>query len=246
MEKRVDYTILDKISIQDYDLIVPVYTNIHQFCIRNNINTLGDLIRKFDNNELEFKNNSFKEELFGFVDFVRYRHFGIKLPHDELLNEVITFVPNSNKGEYHAILDDVSYNSVFKNSLRRLGFTSKETDELEYFVKKQKQSMVIIDVLYNYNRFQTSSFGYKGMKEILEKKLEIYIKYYEKYLKPYNSFETKIFIEIDILLRRLKNLKDKRRVIDLLIEETQNEITKNSKFVNEEKIKKLIKKYEGK
>ena len=46
MEKKVDYGILDKVFIQDYDLIVPVYSNIHQFCIRNKINTLGELLKK--------------------------------------------------------------------------------------------------------------------------------------------------------------------------------------------------------
>jgi len=241
--EKLNYNSLDNVFLDDYELIVPSYSYVYQFCIRNKIYTLGELLRKVDSNKLEFKNEGFKEELLGFVDLVKYIHFGIKLPEELVFEEVITFVPNSKKGHYHQYLSEVSYNSVFKNPLRRLGFTYKECNFLELFVKDNKKSMSIIDIIYNYTCLSKRKFGYKELGDIFVKKLMIYVEYYNKYCKD-NAFQAKKLSELSDLLYRLKELKQKYEEIGCSINQIEKEICEKSKFMDKEQVNRLVKKYE--
>ena len=88
---KLDYSVFDLVYIVDYDLISEKNSLIFTYCMRNKIFTLGDLLRKYDNNEIIFKNKKSEEEIRGFIDLVKYRHFGRKIPNENLVFSQIIF-----------------------------------------------------------------------------------------------------------------------------------------------------------
>lgn len=238
------YFLLDKLLIDNCKLILKKYSSIYRLCEKNNIKSIGELLRKYDDGELSIYNKSY-EEIDGVIDLINYRYFEKKLSQEELLFDEITFVPNSWQGKYHdhfseSILDT----SKFKNPLKRLGFTLDESETLVYYVTDNKQSMVIINAILKYRNDENRRELPKSKQEVFDLKLDIIIDYYYNNCFSEKSLEIKKYIELENLLIKLSEILKEREKIDNNIKLLENQINTKKQFVNEEDVKVLFKRYD--
>ena len=178
---NLNYNKINDILIENYDLIIKKYSVLHQCCIKNNIKTLSELLKKYDNNELEIKNSKTKEEIRGIIDLIKYRHFGIKLKADSILYDLIKVNKDTWKGEYKKGWKEAKYISSYSYPLKRLGFSTDESNKLLYYIERIGESTSIINALIKYRNDteKPSHNRYKDSKEVFDKKIDIIIDYYK-------------------------------------------------------------------
>ena len=243
--KKIDYSELNKIFIENYDLIIKPYSVIYKCCIKNNIETLGELIKKHDNNELDIKNMKTKVEMNGFIDLIKYRHFGIKMDSDSILFDLIKVYNNTWKGEYKKGWKETKFISSYNYPLKRLGFSTDESNKLLYYIERIGESTSIINALIKYRNDseKPSHNRYKGSKEVFDKKIDIIIDYY-KNINTIENIELENYKKLENLLLKYKNLIERKKEIELEILETKKEIEEKKGYVNNINIKKLTKTFD--
>ena len=237
---------LYSIKITECPFIRFNYSMIAQFCLRNIIETLGELIDKYQNNEVIVKNKKSIEEMDGFIDLINYFYLGERMPKEHLLFDEIIIVKDSWNGNYWKGRHEVDFNNTeFINPLKRLGFNVDEADSILSYVNKKNYDMTIISALINYKEE-----GYKWFSgstninyENIIRKIDILVDYYNKFLKTDNYLEQYKTLELEELLKEYD--KKRKEYLDIvsqlkLIRET---IVNKEKYVSNENIKKLEKSY---
>lgn len=236
---------LYSIKISDCPFIKSNYSMIANFCMRNKIETLGELIDKYKNNEVVVKNKKSVEEMDGFIDLVKYVYLKERLPKESLLFDEIIIIKDSWNGNYWKGRHEVSFNSEYINPLKRLGFNVDEADSILSYVNKRNRDMTIISALINYKED-----GYKWFSgptninyENIIRKIDILVEYYNKFLKNENYLEQYKTLELEELLKDydLKRIEYLNIVSELKL--IREKISKKEKYVSSENIKKLEKTY---
>lgn len=244
--ENIDYSVLNNVLIEDYDLIIKKYSVIYRYCLNNNIYTLGDLLLKYDNNILNIKNKKSKDEISGFIDLVKYRHFKIELPSDSILYDLIKVSKDTWNGKYKKGWSEVKFVSDYNFPLKRLGFSTYENNKLQYYVEKKGKSMIIIDalIMYKNDNEKKPLNRYKDSNEVFETKLDIIIDYYNNICNIKKSFEEQKYFELDKLLYYYKKVLEMKKDLDKQLLDIKNKINEEKYHVSNDKIKKLIKTYE--
>lgn len=242
----LDYSVLDNILIEDYDLILKKYSVVHKFCLKNNITTLGTLVRMYDNNELKIINKKTKEEFYGFMDLIKYRHFGIMLPYDSILLDSIIVKLDTWKGNYKKGWNEayfISNSTIFP--LKRLGFSTSENDKLKFYVEEYGKSMLIIDAIIKYRNDPEKKVirGYKDAQKIFEKKLDIIIDYYNKNYVPNVGLMRSNKSELEKLLYKYKSISEEIKILKQELSSVEEKIITTRLYVGEDKLKQLLKAY---
>ena len=62
-------------KIENCPLLKKNYSVIANFCLRNKIESLGELIDKYENGDAGVNNKKSVEEIEGFIDLIKYVYF---------------------------------------------------------------------------------------------------------------------------------------------------------------------------
>lgn len=237
---------LCSIKISDCPFIKTNYSMIANFCMRNKIETLGELIDKYENNEVIVKNKKSIEEMDGFIDLVKYIYLGERLPKENLLFDEIVIIKDSWNGNYWKGRHEVDFNnSEFINPLKRLGFNVDEADSILSYVNKKNYDMTIISALINYKEE-----GYKWFSgstninyENIIRKIDILVDYYNKFLKMDNYLEQYKTLELEELLKEYDKKREEYLNIVSELKLIREKIINKEQYVSNENIRKLEKVY---
>lgn len=237
---------LYSIKISDCPFIKSNYSMIANFCMRNKIETLGELVEKYQNKEVVVKNKKSIEEMDGFIDLVKYIYLGERLRKENLLFDEIIIIKDKFRGEYWKYRHEASFNnSEFINPLKRLGFNIDESDSIMSFVNKTNQDMTIISALINYKESGYNWFS--GSRNIhyenIIKKIDVLVDYYNKFLKNDNYLEQYKSLELEELLKLYNKKREEYLNIVEELKLIRKKIANKEKFVSNENIKKLEKSY---
>jgi len=237
---------LYSIKITECPFIRFNYSMIAQFCLRNKIETLGELVEKYQNKEVVVKNKKSIEEMAGFIDLVKYIYLKERLPKESLLFDEIIIIKDSWNGNYWKGRHEVSFNnSKFINPLKRLGFNVDEADSIMSFVNKKKQDMTIISALINYKE-EGYNWFYNSTNinhENIIRKIDVLVDYYNKFLKNDNYLEQYKTLELEELLKLYDSKRKEYLNIVLELKLIRERIANKEKYVSNENIKKLEKSY---
>lgn len=237
---------LYSIKISDCPFIKSNYSMIANFCMRNKIETLGELVEKYQNKEVVVKNKKSLEEMDGFVDLIKYIYLKERLPKESLLFDEIIIIKDSWNGNYWKGRHEVSFNnSEFINPLKRLGFNVDESDSILSFVNKKNNDMTIISALINYKEE-----GYKWFSgptninyENIIRKIDVLVDYYNKFLKNDNYLEQYKSLELEELLKLYNKKREEYLNIVEELKLIRKKIVNKEQYVSNENIKKLEKNY---
>lgn len=240
------YEFLYSIKINECPFIRANYSMIANFCMRNKIETLGELVDKYANNEVIVKNKKSIEEMDGFIDLVKYIYLGERLPKEYLLFDEIIMVKDSWNGKFWKGRSEVGFNnSEFINPLKRLGFNYDESDSILSFVNKKNNDMTIINALINYK-----DEGYKWFcgstninYENIIRKIDVFVDYYNKFLKNDNYLEQYKTLELEELLKEYNKKRIEYLNIVAELKLIRERIEKKEQYVNDNDVKKLEKNY---
>lgn len=239
--EKIDYSIIDNIKIDDCDLIVKdLNKTIYRFCFKNGINTLGDLIRKFDNNELEFRIKKGEAEIKGFIDLIKYRYFNINLSSSNILFDEIDLLDKYDWKQREEVLIK---SKEERYPLRRLGFTLNESDMLIIYVNRTKMPTTVIQAILNYLDDSKDYYIHSTKEQFIFLNKLMLIKDYYKKCVANNTLSVCKLVELEERLKRYKELSDKRSQIEAELDKLENDINVINKYVNEEDSIKLVKKY---
>jgi len=232
-------------KIDDCPLLKKNYSVIANFCLRNKIESLGELIDKYENGDAGVNNKKSVEEIEGFIDLIKYVYLGKRLSNEYLLFEEIIIIHDSWNGHYWKGRHEVAFNSKYINPLKRLGFNSFESDSILSFVSDKNHDMTIISALINYKEA-----NYKWIpgptninRATISKKIDILIEYYNNFLKSDNYMEEYKTLELEELLKLYSIKRDEFLKIAEDIKLIRERITNKKQYVSEENIKKLEKNY---
>lgn len=243
---EAEYLFLDALKIENCDLIKKNYSVISNFCLRNKIETLGNLVRKYEKGEVNLKNKKSVEEMDGFIDLIKYLYFQIRLPKENLLFDEIIIIHDTWHGRPWKGRHEVGFNTKkIYNPLKRLGFNSDETDSILSFVSHKKKDMMIISALMNYKEEAYYRFAYSSTSNrvSIDKKIDLFIEYYNKYLKVEQYAEFYKTVELDDLLKEFKDKKEEIIRLANEIKALKTKINSKSQFVPIEKSQRLMKQY---
>jgi len=248
MEKQ-DYSFLDTIKIENCEFIRKNYSVLSNFCLRNKIETLGEFISKYECGDAIVRNKRSIEEMDGFIELIKYIYFGERLPQEHLLFEEIIIINDTWQGRPWKGRHEVGFsNETLYSPLKRLGFNGDEADSILSFVSNKKEDMMIISALINYKaeKYYRFSYGSSHNKQSIDKKIDLFVEYYDKYLKKDKYVESYKAVELEKLLKEFKTKKDE--IIRLVSEINSLRVKIDSKcqFVSEEKGQKLKKQYDYK
>ena len=231
------YIALKNIKISDCDLILKKYSILYIFCIKNNIENIGDLLFGIENHKFIFRNKSSKEEILGMVDLIRYYYYGNRLQCEKLLNDNVLLIEDVWKNVPCKGSCDIEFDSkMMLNPLRRLGFSSNECDFMRFFVLKYGKNISIINLMYAMKDNILKLKGFKCIeeKEIFLNKINILIEYYNKYLRVDEENR-----RVDELLNEYKRIEEKIKELKTLSNSIRVQLQNISGYCD---INKLIKK----
>lgn len=239
--EKLDYSILDDILIEDYDLIIPNYSTVYNYCYKQKIRTLSELILKYKNNEVYTLNRKSIAEIYGFIELVFYRHFHSSILCESLFFDEIKVFEDMWKGNYKKGWNEsrvISTKTAFP--IRRLGFSNDEENKLKFFVEKKKEDMLIINALFSYKNASNKPIikGHSKAQEVFEKKIDILLDYYNKiYLPCIESGKINYLLG---LLYNYKELLENKKKLDNELESIINKFNEQSSGLDEKYVKNLL------
>lgn len=227
--KRIDYKVLDNALITECDLLEND-DFIKYYCYLNQINTLGQLLRKYDYKKLDFESKEEKDKISGFVDIIKYKYYGKKLSvdYDFILFDKFTddYVTNGVK----------VWDSKYEFPLKRLGFTENEIRIINQFVMSDNnKSRIVINVILQMREMLILNKEYKGKEyDCLLKKFNIIYTFYQSREFNYDfGFSRENLVKVEKLLNRYKSLIENKKKIEDELNYLSKEISEAQALLND-------------
>ena len=239
----MDNSVLFDVKLEECGLIkCNIIDPVYKFCLLNNIDNIGDFIKKYHEKRYDMDPRHNFNYFDGIVDLINLFFLNNKLVAQANLLKKIELIKMKNPYCNYARVK----NEVNNESLRRLGFTKNETSILLSHGFYLNKEVTIISIIKSYlNNNSKLKIHNKEEQLIFKKKLNILNEYYDVHIKGLKDKKNYSLDKITDKLFLLKDLYNKKSLIENKIFEVNNEIQEELNcFSNEdEEVKCLIKRY---